>query len=110
MSEGDDSVVCDIDDENVDLISSHDLEFFLGWNDGPFPFVASSPTIVFFWSAPLCRRRSVSFVVVFREWKPFFEVETDTLFYVCGWQIVLSVFSLAFMMILNSDENPRMIA
>ena len=27
---------------------------------------------------------SVSFVVAFREWKPFYEVETDTLFYMCG--------------------------
>ena len=27
---------------------------------------------------------SVSFVVTFREWKPFYEVETDTLFYICG--------------------------
>ena len=27
---------------------------------------------------------SVSFVVMFREWKPFFEVETDTVVYICG--------------------------
>ena len=27
---------------------------------------------------------SVSFVVTFREWKPFYEVETDALYYVCG--------------------------
>ena len=27
---------------------------------------------------------AVTFLVVFREWKPFYEVETDTLFYVCG--------------------------
>ena len=27
---------------------------------------------------------SMSFVVAFREWKPFFEAETDTLFYMCG--------------------------
>ena len=27
---------------------------------------------------------SVSFMVVFREWKPFFEVETDALSYICG--------------------------
>ena len=27
---------------------------------------------------------SMSFVVAFREWKPFYEVETDTLFYMCG--------------------------
>jgi hypothetical protein len=27
---------------------------------------------------------SMSFVVTFREWKPFFEPETDALFYVCG--------------------------
>ena len=27
---------------------------------------------------------SVSFVVAFREWKPFYEIETDSLFYICG--------------------------
>ena len=27
---------------------------------------------------------SVVFAVAFREWKPFFELETDVLFYVCG--------------------------
>ena len=27
---------------------------------------------------------SVAFMVVFREWKPFYEVETDALSYVCG--------------------------
>ena len=27
---------------------------------------------------------SVAFMVAFREWKPFYESETDTLFYVCG--------------------------
>ena len=27
---------------------------------------------------------SVAFMVVFREWKPFYEVETDAVSYVCG--------------------------
>ena len=27
---------------------------------------------------------SVTFMAVFREWKPFFEVETDALYYICG--------------------------
>ena len=27
---------------------------------------------------------SVSYMVVFREWKPFHEIETDVLSYVCG--------------------------
>ena len=27
---------------------------------------------------------SVTFMVVFREWKPFYELETDALSYVCG--------------------------
>ena len=27
---------------------------------------------------------SVSFMVVFREWKPYYEVQTDALAYVCG--------------------------
>ena len=27
---------------------------------------------------------AVTFLVVFREWKPFYELETDTLFYICG--------------------------
>ena len=27
---------------------------------------------------------SVSFVVAFREWKPFYEAETDTVVYMCG--------------------------
>ena len=69
---------------------------------------------------------SVSFMVVFREWKPFFEIETDVLSYICGrsrstvlkrrhnltlhitskgWQIVLCVMSLAFMMIISCDDE-----
>ena len=33
---------------------------------------------------------SVGFMVVFREWKPFFEIESDTLFYVCGKGLLFS--------------------
>ena len=40
---------------------------------------------------------SISFVVVFREIKPFFEPKTDAVFYVCGWQIVLCAVALAVM-------------
>ena len=36
---------------------------------------------------------SVTFMVVFREWKPFYELETDALSYVCGkLKLFVSVF------------------
>ena len=36
---------------------------------------------------------SVAFMVVFREWKPFYELETDALSYVCGkLKLFVSVF------------------
>ena len=38
---------------------------------------------------------SVAFMVVFREWKPFYEIETDILSYICGtlaWYLQLIVF------------------
>ena len=36
---------------------------------------------------------SVAFMVVFREWKPFYELETDALSYVCGkLKLLVSVF------------------